>query len=228
MATNLIKKVKILIVDDDIIIAETLSFYLRELGVKFIKMAHDEAAAMENINLWMPDIVLLDIRLDQKEEGLTIGKILSEQKMIPYMYITAHSDLKLVQKIIKTNPNGYLTKPINKASLIVAFHTLLDIVENKNKVVLNFLKKDDISIQTEDIIYFQASGNYWELVSYKGRQLLRSNYDEIMKELSEKKFQRIHRSYIVNLSAITDMSATKAKMINGQLLPVSRNFKLNN
>jgi DNA-binding LytR/AlgR family response regulator len=85
--------------------------------------------------------------------------------------------------------------------------------------------KADVKIPEKDILYLQASGNYWELMTVAGRQLLRSTYDEIRKDFPEDRFVRIHRSYIVNISAIEQLQTSKLIITNGQELPISRSYQ---
>lgn len=214
---------KVLVVDDEVLICETLRDYLQIAQVNNIRLAHDYDSAMELIQSWNPDLVLLDIRIDKHEEGILIGEFLQDQ--IPFMYITAQSDLNSVNKIIQTKPVAYLTKPINKAQFIISIQTFFNQFESINNQRLLKALKTDSQIQEKDILYLQASGNYWELTTLMGRQLLRSTFEEIRKDFPEERFVRIHRSYIVNVIAIEQLFSGKVKLTNGQVLPISRSYQ---
>lgn len=216
---------KVLIVDDEVLICETLRDYLQHAAIQNIRLAHDYDSAMSFICVWNPDLVLLDIRIDKHEEGIILGEYLQNETGIPFMYITAQSDLNSVNKIIRTKPIAYLTKPINKAQFIISIQTFFNQIEIINNQRITKALKSDIQISDKDILYLQASGNYWELTTMVGRQLLRSTFDEIKKEFPEDQFVRIHRSYIVNVSAIEQLLSTKVVLTNGQELPISRSFQ---
>lgn len=216
---------KVLVVDDEVLICETLRDYLQLADIQNIRLAHDFEAAMTFIRFWNPDLVLLDIRLDAQEEGIVLGEYLLNESGIPFMYVTAQSDLNSVNKIIQTKPVAYLTKPINKAQFIISIQTFFNQLEQLNAERISKALKSDIQLPEKDILYLQASGNYWELNTVNGRQLLRSTYEEIRKDFPEERFVRIHRSYIVNISAIEQLSSTKIRLTNGQELPVSRSYQ---
>lgn len=225
MKEELFLSSKVLIVDDEVIITETIYDYLKEIGIGNVKMVHDKESALQMVHLWNPDLVLLDIRIEKGEEGLSIGKILSTEFKIPFIYITAHSDLVTVQKIISTNPNGYLTKPISKAQFYVAVQSILINQENNIKLTIPTTKNEELVLMEKDILFFQASGNYWEVITSKGKILLRKTFEELKSEFSTNKFVRIHRSYIVNVTSISKLHVGKVILENGQTLPVSRSYQ---
>src|SRR5687767_7181612 len=109
--------VKILIVEDEVLIAEDLKDMLSSFGMKEVQMAHDKTSALGIIQTFSPKIVLLDIRMEKETDGLEIGKLLKGNPDISYIYITAHSDVAMVKKILETEPSGYITKPIKKSDL---------------------------------------------------------------------------------------------------------------
>lgn len=217
--------VKILIVEDEVFIAETIKGHLMKLGFQFIKMAHTKEDALGMIHNWLPDAVLLDIRMEERDDGLEIGKIISKEYSIPFMYVTAHSDMEMTQKIIQTKPNGYITKPIRINELMVNLRILVDVVVKNNELrKTGSVKNETLPVLAQNIIYIQACGNYWEIISYKKKYLLRVTFDELMDSLPDNMFLRIHRSFLVNVSSIVDYSSTEVKLLNREILPVSRGY----
>jgi two-component system response regulator LytT len=91
---------KVLVVDDEVLISETIRDYLNAAGIHNIRLAHDFETAISFIRLWQPDLVLLDIRLESHEEGITIGELLQNELGIllyyspirPEQYPKDHSD----------------------------------------------------------------------------------------------------------------------------------------
>jgi two-component system, LytTR family, response regulator LytT len=216
---------KVLIVDDEVLIAETIHDYLKKIGIQYFRMAHSEEEAFNFIQSWHPDLVILDIRLDRGEEGIRLGKKLQKLE-IPFVYITAHSDVVLVEKILETSPNAYLTKPINKTQFSITLGTVLEQLKKTRKFDVKIKSTDpEISqINLKDILYLEASGNYWKVHAYDKRILIRKTFDEINKEFLTENFVRIHRSYIVNIAAISSIKGTNVHLINSISLPVSRGF----
>ncbi|MBL7909763.1 MAG: DNA-binding response regulator [Bacteroidia bacterium] len=109
---------KFLIIEDEVMIAEVLKDYLTSFGYSQIQMAHDKPSAMQLINSFKPDIILLDIRMERERVGLEIGSFLNQNSKTSFIYITAHSDTEILMEIMATNPAGYLNKPIKKTDLL--------------------------------------------------------------------------------------------------------------
>lgn len=109
---------KFLIIEDEVMIAEVLKDYLTSFGYSQIQMAHDKPSAMQLINSFKPDIILLDIRMERERVGLEIGSFLNQTSKASFIYITAHSDTEILMEIMATNPAGYLNKPIKKTDLL--------------------------------------------------------------------------------------------------------------
>ncbi|MBO3117946.1 response regulator transcription factor [Winogradskyella sp. DF17] len=112
-------KAKILIVEDEGLIAEDIKYQLEELGhtVFGIVMNGDRALdAIANPNL---DLVLLDINIKGSLSGIDLAKIIKEKYKIPYVFLTASTDDETLNKAKNTLPYGYIVKPFNKLDLKV-------------------------------------------------------------------------------------------------------------
>src|SRR5688500_6117226 len=125
------KDTKILIVEDEILIAEDLKDTLNALGFSRVEMAHDKSTALNLLASYKPQVTLLDIRLEKETDGLQIGDYMSKNRMGQFIYVTAHSDVEMVRQIIKTNPSGYITKPVKKSDLYAS--VMLAIEQGKNR-----------------------------------------------------------------------------------------------
>jgi YesN/AraC family two-component response regulator len=137
---------KFLIIEDEVMIAEILKDYLISFGYSQIKMAHDKATSIELIEAYKPDIILLDIRMEQEKVGLEIGDWLNKKHRIPFIYITAHSDLQMLNEIMATKPAAYINKPIKKSDL------LANILRLTNTTTINTIDGDGEEIKREQIV----------------------------------------------------------------------------
>ena len=111
-------KGRIQIVEDEFIIAEDLKGALHDIGHTVVGMAETYQEAVEHFSAHDPDLVLLDINLGGKEDGIGLGRILSE-KNIPFIYISAYIDVKTREKAEATGPVAFLIKPFDLAQLEV-------------------------------------------------------------------------------------------------------------
>ncbi|MBS1647216.1 MAG: response regulator transcription factor [Bacteroidetes bacterium] len=213
---------KILIIDDEVLIAEDIKDMLNALKYKNIFLSHTKEDAINKINTWKPDVVLLDIRMEQEKDGIEIGTFLLRHHLMPFIYITAHSDISMIQDIVKTKPFAYLTKPINKNQLLTNISLALAYSQQKKITVkdgYNYLV-----IQHEDILYIQAESVYLTVVTKQKRHILRKSLKAISEELNDAAFIRTHKSFIVNSKHITNYTSTEVNLLNTYNIPISRTY----
>ncbi len=111
-------KANIQIVEDEFIIAEDLRGALEEIGHTVIGVAESFDEAVAHFDRQRADLVLLDINLEGKAEGIKCGKILAE-KGIPFIYISAYIDSKTRELAEATGPKAFMVKPFDFAELEV-------------------------------------------------------------------------------------------------------------
>ncbi len=104
-------EVKILIVEDEKILAMGLKNKLEKLGFKVTGMASSGEEAIESVNQNQPDLVLMDIVLKGEMDGIDTAKFIVNLHNIPIIYLTAYADDKTLERAEKTCPYGYILKP---------------------------------------------------------------------------------------------------------------------
>ncbi len=218
------KHLKILIVEDEVLIAEDLKDTLLEFGILEIEMAHNKIIAFKQIKEFEPDIVLLDIRMKKELDGLEVGKFLMTETTIPFIYITAHSDVAMIKDIIKTKPISYITKPFKMSDLFASITLAMNQIQQLKNVPKQIKLETGTSTQMvniDDILYIESEGNYIYVYCTDSKYTLRQSLDSIANKLSNTHFFRIQRSYIININKIGAYSK-KTVTINGVELPISR------
>jgi PAS domain S-box-containing protein len=108
---------KILIVEDEIIVAWDIKETLEKLGHTVVDMAVSGAEAIGSAANDNPDLVLMDIRLEGEMDGIAAGDEIYHQLRIPVVYLTAHADELTLARATKTDPFGYVVKPFQSQSL---------------------------------------------------------------------------------------------------------------
>lgn len=111
-------KLKILIVEDEVLIAKHIEDALLDNNFMPIGIAHDSETALDYIKNRTPDFVILDINIDGQKDGIDIANIIKENYDIPFMFLTALSDLDTLERAKKVNPCGYIVKPFKSRDLI--------------------------------------------------------------------------------------------------------------
>jgi DNA-binding LytR/AlgR family response regulator len=217
------ENLKILIVDDEVLIAEDLKDILKSFGHNEIELAHSKSEAIKKLDTFKPDVALLDIRMEKELDGLELGEYINSNQKIPFIYITAHSDMAMIKEIVKTKPAAYITKPFKKSDLFASLNLIAGGMEQKE---LNSLHIKDgyetVVIPFDSVLYIEGEGNYINIYCESKKLASRQSLDSIMELLNKELFFRIHRSYIINLSK-TNRYSKKEVEINGITLPVSRN-----
>jgi len=114
------KPQKIFVVEDNRELSEVLEIMLKNLRYRVCGRAENLRDAVEGIRKNTPDLVLVDIRLNNTSEGLDIGSFLGEHTGIPFVYVTAYDDRDTLDRARMTGPAGYILKPFDERQLMVA------------------------------------------------------------------------------------------------------------
>ncbi|MET0637752.1 MAG: sigma 54-interacting response regulator [Chitinophagaceae bacterium] len=126
---------KVLIVEDEFIVANNLRQVLQRFGYEVSGIAASASEAEENLQENKPDIVLLDIRLQGERTGIDVAKKLNEEG-IAFIYLSANSSQKVLEEAKTTDPYGFLVKPFRKKDLRVmldiAWYRYIHSLETKN------------------------------------------------------------------------------------------------
>jgi signal transduction histidine kinase len=110
----------ILIVEDEIIIARELEDILQDLGHQVCGFAATAADAIQKAQEYRPDLVLMDIQLRGEEDGIQAAEKIKKLYDIPFIYVTAYADQKILERAKITEPFGYILKPVEPRTLEVA------------------------------------------------------------------------------------------------------------
>ncbi len=117
--------VKILLVEDDDIIAKVEDWRLKNLGYEVCGRARTGAEAMELFVKNKPDLVLMDINLKGDIDGIETAKLIKKGFNIPVVYVTSHSDGPTLERAKATHPDGFIVKPFEDKDLRVAIELAL-------------------------------------------------------------------------------------------------------
>lgn len=230
-------KVNILIVEDELLIAEDIRMQLEMLGYYVTGMAVSYNEAIDCIMKNLPDLVLVDINIEGNKDGIELGKFLKEEAEIPFIYLTSNADKGTVARAKETNPDAYLLKPFKSDNLFTSIEMALanavtnHIQSNENETNEDFflkdclfIKKDNIFIKVklEEIKYLKSEGNYLTLfLGTNEKHLIRSSFINIIEYLPENLFFQTHKSFMVNLKFLDQFSYTNV-IIEGEEIPLSK------
>ena len=128
---------KILIVEDEVLIAAMLEEVLFDLGYKEITIAKMKLDAQNRLLNEEVDLAILDINLEGNNEGLELGR-LCMSKQIPYFFLTSFSDRDTILEAKQSKPGNYVIKPFSPEEIVVAIE--LSLMHSKSEEKSNFFK----------------------------------------------------------------------------------------
>jgi CheY-like chemotaxis protein len=116
---------KILIVEDDDVIARVADWRLKNLGYAVCGRATSGEEALALIVSAQPDLVLMDINIRGEIDGIETAKLIKKEFTIPIVYLTSHSDGPTLERAKETKPDGFIIKPFEDNDLRVAIELAL-------------------------------------------------------------------------------------------------------
>ena len=144
--------IRVLIVEDEPLIAEDIAQGLEKNEFLVSAVVYSKEDAIEQLNINLPDMVLLDINLSGELSGIEIAEKINTQYNIPFIFITSYSDKQTLEKAKFTEPSGYIVKPFNEASLYSTIEIALYNHAQKNKRKFPDLSFEKINQHLADLI----------------------------------------------------------------------------
>lgn len=222
---------KIYIVEDEPIIADTIAHALEKEGYCVCGIADNAKEALYDIDDLKPDLVLLDINIVGAISGIELAEKINEKFKIPFIFLTSLTDENTINKVKKTNPSGFISKPFNEAGLRsnieIALFKNKEEKEEKKLIENSFFIKNKgelIKVNKTDIYYVEAYDNYAKLICCNGEYLLSFTLKSVTEKLNDKNFIRIHRSYLINVNKIDSLFDGYVFIANKKL-PIGKSYK---
>lgn len=217
---------RILIVEDEVLIADTIERYLLNKGHEVIGKAISFEEAKALFLRERPDLLLLDIRLSGPQTGIDFAQYLQQQPQpIPFIFLTSQVDSRSINDAKATFPAGYLSKPVQKNSLYttieIAMHNY-QAQEAEKETIRLYYGKQYYQVPVEDIMYMRAAHNYIHIeLANKKAVLQRSSLRETLEQLPDDLFVQTHRSYAVNLEKVSRWDG-EYLYVEDDAIPISR------
>ena len=230
---------KIGIVEDELVIGRTILITLNELGYGHCGPAISYTEAIEMLEQERPDLLLLDIQLSGKKDGIDVAEKLNELYQIPFIFLTANSDGETIDRAKKVKPYAYIVKPFTKEELYAAVEIAFSNFTGSRTAAkaeppvihpakeFMFVRDGYVfrKIFFNDLLYLESDANYVTLhLKSQKKVMVRSTLNDFIEQLDMQRFMRIHRSYSVNISMIDDVFPTEVS-VNGVKIPVGKSYK---
>ena len=232
-------KIKIGLVEDEVIIADDIQALLLEMGYECTEPCGNYGEAIAMLTDQRPDMAILDINLGGKKDGVDISKYIRANFDMPFIFLTANSDPATVARARETRPNAYLVKPFHRADLYTAIEVALynfnhdrgakQESEPKGKKLLQnalFIKEGEYfhKVNFEDILYLSSEHVYVTVHTAQRKFLVRASMQEYIENFDPTVFLRVHRSYVANIQKVEKINTANI-IIAGEEVPISKNFR---
>lgn len=205
---------KILIVEDELLIAKSLSKKLDKLGYTVIDIVSSGEAVLQKLTEIIPDLILMDLAIKGDLDGIETAEQLREIYDIPVIYVTAYADDKTLERAEVTGSYGYIIKPYKDREL----HATIKMAINKHKKIRESLaaaqavsedKSKYLAIASHDLRAPLAA------IQMSAEMLQRSS-EKWSEERRQKHFQRIQAS-VKNMSGLLEDVLTISQAESGKL-----------
>ncbi|MDX2046949.1 MAG: response regulator transcription factor [Chitinophagaceae bacterium] len=117
--------IKVLIVEDEPLIAKNIGMYLNNNDFEVSGIAYDPEDALLQLKRNPPDFAILDINLESDTDGIQLAEHINRNNFIPFVYLTSYSDKETIERAKKTNPSGFIVKPFNEKTLYATIEIAL-------------------------------------------------------------------------------------------------------
>lgn len=227
-----INKIKIYLLEDEVITREALKESLENLDYEVCGSSDNAQDALDEIKELKPDLAILDINIRGDKNGIWVGSQLS----IPFIYLTAYIDKNTFSNAGQTKPSAFLIKPFEAAqvdaSIFIALSTFDEGKEDEDSsdhCNINgelFIKESGryIKLNPVNIYFLHTKGKYIFIHTYEKKYIVRNSLSSFLEKFQLKNFIQIHKSYAINIQHVKNYSAGFIKIVEHEL-PLSRTYK---
>lgn len=225
--TSEMPPLKIGIVEDEVVIAESLEATLSHLGYDVLEPANDYIEAISMLTKHKPDLVILDIMLNDDRDGIDLAERINKEFHIPFIFLTANADKATVGRAKKTQPSSYLIKPFTRTSLYSSIEVAMDSIQSRRldagPTSSVFVKDGSVmkKLVLHQVWHIEAERVYLNVHTTDRQHTLRMSISEMLETLNDKRFMQIHRSHVVNIDHIDEIGLDYVS-IRGTQIPVSK------
>ncbi len=226
---------KIGIVEDDAIIAQSIIEMLTASGYSVTEPARRYAEAIAMIEKETPDLLLLDVKILGGLDGIEIARTVQKNFPIPYIFLTANTDFETIGRAKEVTPAAFLAKPVTRAQLHAAIEiALAGYTDPNNNAISDVQSKDNMGIFVKkgnsflrvsfsEVRFVESKDNYLQLMLGNGEfAFIRSTLAQFLARVPG--FIQTHRSFAVARKAVLEVLADEVKT-SAHTVPLSKTYR---
>lgn len=233
----ILNRLRILIVEDELVIAEDLKDVLKDFGYDVCGIAISSDEAFKIIDEEAPDLLFMDISIKGSKDGIELAADVNRKYYLPIIFLTSHLDLPIIKRLRDVRPFGFLVKPFNEQEIFTVVELAmanfkkeqakLNVLNGSSDAVLRdslFIRTNGmlLKVKMKNILYLEADANYTQINTKDKKFVIRSTLKELESKLDPTCFVRVHKSFLINLEEIEGIQADSVNIF-GKEIPISRN-----
>ena len=182
------ERVKILIVEDEAIIAMDIARTLENMGYSVVDTLSRGDECLERCCKDDVDVVLMDIKLQGEMDGIEAARALSRERTLPVIFLTAYSNSNVMRRVRDVHPYGYLIKPVNERELRVAIETAISryasdrIIQEKEQRYRTLFEEstEAICILDDNNVIREVNRRLADLFGYEPAEMTHKSFRELL------------------------------------------------
>jgi two-component system, response regulator PdtaR len=229
---------KVLIVENEVIVSQSMALTLGRKGYQCTAVATGEEA-INLLNIFNPHIILMDIGLNGKIDGISTAAIIRQRYSVPIIFITEQENEGIFRHALATGPHNYLNKPYTDAALLQAVQLALELPTQRTiEIPTHFGERvsDGIFVYSDnqykkvlfrDILYLEAEGMATIMhCAFNKEYRVYVSSNNVVAQLAYPGMVKTSRSYYVNIHQI-DSIKNDELIVNNHSVPLSKSYKEN-
>ncbi len=231
------KKVSVLIVEDEPLYADQIEMLLDRLGYVLFGVLDESTDVLARLEVSIPDLILMDVHIKGAYDGIELTEKIHERFALPVIFITSLKDDMTFNRASRTDAVNFIVKPFDELQLQRAIELALKkniLSQNNNEMSSqtpesHFFVRQNQSLERvdiQDVIFIKADVNYCVIYLEDKKYVLKVSLTELSKRLPSNQFLLTHRSYLVNQKKITSVNLKEGTvLVGGRSIPLSRRNK---
>ncbi len=228
----------VLIVEDEPLFASKLEMLIDRLSYSLVGVVDNGADTIQIVESQPVDLILMDINIQGKLDGIMTAEKIMAIKEIPIIFISALADEATFERAKQTRPYEFILKPFNEVQLQRTIEMVVMRLESKESKTQSweqevlfeesiFIKSNHklVKVKLKDILYLEADGRHCFVYTTNKKLILRKSLTELEARLPDN-FIKTHRSFLVNSERIEEVDLLEmVVVIEDNRIPISKRQK---
>ena len=215
-------KYKILIVEDEILVATDIEESLENLGYTVQNIVVTGQKAIDEVERSLPDLVLMDINLKDEMSGIEAARVISQKHDVPIIYLTANADIATVNKAKVALPYGYIIKPFTDKDLQTnieiaifkfgndlklkfeseQFNTFFDLKDHEKNQIIVHANQGLEKINIDDVYFIEKDGEQTNIHLFDEKVVTKKQFAELIEFFPKNIFMQVSKEFVINTSKV--------------------------